>query len=95
MDRRSVSATLFVPSMLRRLTDNQDRLTVSGHNLREVMQEVGGQYPQLRDAVIENGRVRPGIALAVNGVPQTSLGLLAPVPEGAEIHILPAIAGGA
>lgn len=88
-------ATLFVPSMLRRLVDDQDRLTVSGHNLREVMNEVGERYPTLRDAVVENGRIRPGLALAVNGVPQTSLGLLAPVPDDAEIHILPAIAGGA
>jgi molybdopterin converting factor small subunit len=89
-----MSATLFVPSMLRKLTEEQDRISVSGHNLREVMNDVASRYPRLRDAVLEDGRIRPGLALAVNGVPQSSMGLLAAVPDEAEIHILPAIAGG-
>ena len=42
---------------------------------------------------MQDGRVRPGLALAINGEIATT-GLMAKVAEGAEVQILPAIGGG-
>ena len=85
--------TLFIPPMMRNLADGAKSLQSNGATLREVMANVGEKYPALRDAIVGDGEVRPGLAIAINGVTQP-LGLLASVPEDAEIHILPAISGG-
>ena len=41
----------------------------------------------------KDGRVRPGLQLAVDGV-LSATGLMAKVPEDGEVHILPALGGG-
>jgi len=87
-------ATVFIPAMMRSLTDGEERVEVPGSTLREVVAALDARYPGFADSVVQDGRVRPGLALAVNGVAQ-STGLLAAVPADAEVHILPAISGGA
>ena len=86
--------TLFVPPMMRDVADGAKSVPAEGVTLREVMANIGLKYPALRDAIVGDGEVRPGLAIAINGVAQP-LGLLAAVSEDAEIHILPAISGGA
>ncbi len=86
-------ATVFVPSMMRRLSGGEERVEVAGHTLREVVDNLERHHPGFKAVLVENGRARPGLAFAVNGVTQ-STGLMASVDEDAEIHILPAIGGG-
>jgi molybdopterin converting factor small subunit len=85
--------TVFLPTMLRPLAGGLDRVEVEGQTIREVVDQLEQLAPGIKQTLIEDGRVRPGLAFAVNGVMQ-SMGLLAPVPEDAEVHILPAISGG-
>ena len=87
-------ATVFIPSMMRSLAGDGHTVEVEGRTLREVVENLDAAFPGFRDLIVEHGRVRPGLALAVDGVPQ-STGLMALVPEDAEVHILPAIGGGA
>ena len=47
----------------------------------------------MKELLVENDRVRPGLALAIDGVIATT-GLMAQVPEEAEVQILPALGGG-
>lgn len=86
-------ALVFIPAPLRDLTRGLDRVEVAGATLRQVIANLDARYPGLKARVLEAGDVRPGIALAVNGV-QAEARLLEPVPEGAEVQILPAIGGG-
>ena len=86
-------ATVFIPSLMRKLADDRETVEVPGSTLRQVIDNLDEAYPGIKELVVENGRVRPGLALAVDGV-LSATGLMGKVPEGSEVHILPAIGGG-
>ena len=86
-------ATLFVPPSLRHLTGGERRITVSSANVRALVDELEQAHPGFRDSLVGGDNLRPGLAIAIDGV-AASDGLLAKIPDGAEVHILPAIAGG-
>jgi len=85
--------TVMIPSPLRRFSEGADRVEVEGSNLRQVFDNLGRLYPQLRDRLIEDDDLRPGLAVAINDE-FTEEGLLGKVPEGGTVHILPAMGGG-
>jgi hypothetical protein len=58
-----------------------------------VIDDLEAQWPGLLEALVDNGQLRSGIAVAIDGV-VSDVGLLALVPENAELHIIPAIGGG-
>ncbi|MGE0135537.1 MAG: MoaD/ThiS family protein [Dehalococcoidia bacterium] len=84
---------VFIPSLMRNMTENQDRVQVEGATLRQVVDNLDARYPGIKELVVQDGRVRPGLALAINGEIATT-GLMAKVPDEAEVQILPAIGGG-
>ena len=86
-------ALVFIPSLMRNITGGLDRVEVEGSTLRQVVENLEAAYPGVKAVVLDDNRIRPGLALAVNGVP-TARGLMEAVPEGAEVQIMPAIAGG-
>ncbi len=86
-------ATVFIPSLMRKLTNDQDRVEVEGATLRQVVDNLDKDYPGIKELIVENGQVRPGLQLGVDGV-LSATGLMGKVPEGSEVHILPAIGGG-
>ena len=86
-------AKVFVPALMRKLAGDEPVVEVPGATLREVMDNLGEAYPGMKELIVENGRVRPGLQLAVDGV-LSATGLMAKVPEDAEVHILPALGGG-
>ena len=85
--------TVFVPIGMRPLTNGQRTVAVEGRTVGEVVESLEARYPGFRESLVEQGQLRSGLTIAVNSVEQP-LGLLARVPDGAEIHILPAMAGG-
>lgn len=86
-------ALVFIPSLMRSLTEQKDRVPAEGRTLRQVVDNLEQHYPGMKELLVENDRVKPGLALAINGVIATT-GLMAAVPEDAEVQILPAIGGG-
>ena len=89
----TADVTVFVPIGMRPLTDGQRTVRVTGRTVREVVVDLERNYPGFHESLIEQDRLRPGLTVAVNSVEQP-LGLLAKVPPDAEVHILPAMAGG-
>lgn len=85
--------TVFVPIGMRSLTGGQRVVRVSGRTVAAVVDDLEALYPGFAETLVEDGRLRRGLTIAVNSVEQP-LGLLAKVPQGAEVHILPAMAGG-
>ncbi len=85
--------TVIVPSPFRRYSDGHDRVYVEGTNLRQVFDNVGKQYPDLRAQIIADDDLRPGLAIAIDDL-FTEEGLLEKVPDGGTIHIIPAFGGG-
>jgi molybdopterin converting factor small subunit len=86
-------ARVWVPALLRPLAGGAESVQASGATLREVIDELDRRHPGFRERLIDNGAVRSEIVLTVAGVEAPNLGV--PVPEDAEVHIVPAIAGGA
>jgi molybdopterin converting factor small subunit len=86
-------ACVWVPALLRPLAGGAESVETSGATLRDVIDDLDRQHPGFRDRLTENGAIRSEIILTIAGVEAPSLG--APVPHDAEVHIVPAIAGGA
>jgi molybdopterin converting factor small subunit len=85
-------ATVFIPSLLRPLTEGATTLQVPGRTLREVISNLGQGHAELRDRIVDAGGIRPEIMIAIDS--DEAFDLNAPVADDAEVHILPAIAGG-
>ena len=86
-------ATVVIPALLRKLTDGKDRVAVQGRNIGQVIEDLERQFPGLREHLVENGDVKPSIAVSVDGEMGTG-GLLDPVRESSEVFFIPALGGG-
>ncbi len=90
----------LIPTALRPLAGGRGRVDVAlarrPLSLREALDALWTGYPGLRDRVLtEQGDVRPHVNIFVGTESSRwSGGLATPVPDGAEISILPAVSGG-
>jgi hypothetical protein len=82
----------FIPTALRRFTGNVARVDVSPGNLLGVIEELERRFPGIREALIEDDRLRPGVLASIDGDETASL--LAPAGEASEVHFVIAISGG-
>ena len=85
-------ATVILPALLRPLAGGAGKIEATGSTLRDVLDDLERQHPGIRDRVVDGAGFRPEVFVASGG--EEAFGLDAPVPAGAEVHILPAIAGG-
>jgi molybdopterin converting factor small subunit len=86
-------ATVVIPALLRKFTDGKDRVTATGRNLGQLVDDLERQFPGLREQLIEDGEVKPSVAVSIDGDMGTA-GVLEPVGESSEVFFLPAIGGG-
>ena len=84
---------MFIPSLLRPLTNDRGELSVEGSTVGEVVNNLIAEYPGLADRLLEDGRIRGNLSVAVDGE-ITTMGLLEAVDDDSEIHFVPAISGG-
>lgn len=86
---------VWIPSLMRKLTDGQEKVVVGGNTLREVIENLDAQFPGIKDRVVyEDYRIAPGLAVAIDGV-VTEEGLRTQIPPDSEVHFVTSIAGGA
>ena len=85
--------TVLIPQPLRTLTNGESVLAAEGHNIRAVIRDLAPRYPELAERLVDGSRIGRGISLAING-DVVSTGLITPVPDGAEIAVVPQISGG-
>jgi sulfur-carrier protein len=89
--------TVLVPGVLRAEAGGSARLEVGdGGTLAAVMDEIKSRWPRLERRIRdENGVLRRYVNVYVDGEDcRRSGGLTTPVPAGAEIQVLPSVAGG-
>ncbi|MFA7248795.1 MAG: MoaD/ThiS family protein [Dehalococcoidia bacterium] len=88
-------AVVHIPAHWRDRTGGRATVEVQGRNLREVINSLDAACPGMKALITdESGDVRGEIAIAINSE-ITESGMLEPVPEGAEVFLVPAIGGGA
>jgi len=86
-------ARVFIPPLLRPLTDDAKEVEIDGANVRQLIEGLELRFPGIRERLCQGGDLRPGLTVAVDGH-VSSVGLLGKVREESEVHFLPAIGGG-
>ena len=86
-------ATVFIPSLMQKLTGGQQRVAVAGSTVREIINNLEDEYPGIKERLVDKFRLKPNITVAVDGE-VTPIGMLEKVGEDSEVHFLPAIGGG-
>lgn len=78
---------------MRALTDGQQIVEAEGKTVRELVAALDERYPGVAGRIIDEGRIRPGLTVAVDGAVQNR-GLRAAVGPDSEVHFVPAMTGG-
>ncbi len=91
-----MAVTVKIPAQLRAAAGGVAQAQVEGTNVREVLDSLFATFTELRERISDDGgTLRRFVNLYVGGEDIRFLeGLDTPVADGAEITILPAVAGG-
>ena len=84
---------VVIPPLMQKLTEGEEQVTLPGSTIREVIRELEDRYPGMKGRLCEDDRLKPGIAVYIDGV-LTRGSILTRVESDSEIHFLPAISGG-
>ncbi len=84
---------VWIPSLLRELTDGQETVTVPGTTVGDVIEQLERRHPGIKARLCDDNGLKPGIAVIV-GTEVSVLGLRQSVGPETEVHFLPAISGG-
>ena len=88
--------TVRIPSQMRNLVDGQRKLEVKGSTIRAILDEIDAKHPGVKNRVLdEKGEPSAFVGMYIGAEDIRFLGGLdAEVPDGAEVSIVPAAAGG-
>jgi molybdopterin synthase sulfur carrier subunit len=91
-----VSINVRIPTILRTYTQDQSQVSADGATLTDVLDSLESSFPGIRARVVDDeGKLRRfvNIYVAEEDV-RFAQGLDTPTPEGAQVSIIPAVAGG-
>ena len=91
-----MAVTVRIPTQLRSLAGGGSTVSVSGATVAEVLKALDAQHPGFADRLFdEQGKLRRFVNVFVAEEDIRFLeGIETPVPEGAVVSIVPAVAGG-
>jgi len=91
-----MSAMVRIPNPLRKLTNEEDKVSLEGGTLQQIIDALEAKYPGIKERLCEeNGELRNFVNVYINGEDSRFLdGLSSSINEGDEISIVPAVAGG-
>ncbi|MGE5194993.1 MAG: MoaD/ThiS family protein [Deltaproteobacteria bacterium] len=84
---------VFIPPLLRDAAGGLEQVEIDAATVRQAVAALEARFPGMRERLCVGEMLRPGLSVAVNGT-VSSLGLLQKVPDGSEVHFLPAVGGG-
>jgi sulfur-carrier protein len=86
-------ARVWIPALMRNLTQGHESVLVPGHTLREVIDALETMHPGLRARLCLGDAIRPGLSVVINSQISRA-GLAETIDDDSEVHFIPAIAGG-
>ena len=91
-----MAVTVKLPTILRKFTGNEARVSADGATLAEVLKDLESRYPGVtKNVVADDGGLHRFINVYVNDEDVRYLGSLeTPIADGDTVSILPAVAGG-
>ena len=84
---------VWIPALHRDLTGGAETITVEGETIGELITQLETRFPGFAARLSENGKLRPNIAVAINGE-ITHNGLRQRLTAPSEVHFIPALSGG-
>ena len=91
-----MSVSVRIPTILRTYTDGESEVSAEGDTLAAVLDDLDANYSGIKGRVLdEGGELRRFVNVYVgNDDVRFIEGLQSPTPEGTQISIIPAVAGG-
>lgn len=91
-----MAVTVRLPGALRDATGGQTKVQASGRTLADVIADVDRRHPGFRGRVVDDtGRLRSYVNIYIgDDDARAKGGTDAPVPDGTEVMVIPAMAGG-
>jgi sulfur-carrier protein len=91
-----MTVNVRVPTILRTYTKGESQVSAEGSTLAEVLESLDGSYPGIKGRVIdEQGQLRRFVNVYVgNEDVRFAGGLETETPEGVQVSVIPAVAGG-
>ncbi|HKG43754.1 MAG TPA: ubiquitin-like small modifier protein 1 [Gaiellaceae bacterium] len=84
-----------IPPTLRSETEGAREVEASGRTVRELLDDLLGRFPSLREQLLEDQELAPFVNVYVEGEDvRTKDGLETPVEASSTVILLPAMAGG-
>ena len=84
---------VWIPPLHRDLTGGVEVVKMGGETVGELIATLEERFPGIAGRLTDNGRIRPYISVAINGV-ITHRGLHQKLREPSEVHFVPALGGG-
>jgi molybdopterin synthase sulfur carrier subunit len=91
-----MSVSVRIPTILRTYTGGESEVTASGDNLAAVLEDLDVQYSGIKGRILdEAGQLRRFVNVYVGNDDVRFLdNLQTPTPDGTQISVIPAVAGG-
>jgi molybdopterin synthase sulfur carrier subunit len=91
-----LSVSVRVPTILRTYTGGESEVKASGETLADVLDDLDASYSGIKGRILDdNGELRRFVNVYVGNDDVRFLDNLAtPTPEGTQISVIPAVAGG-
>jgi molybdopterin converting factor small subunit len=91
-----MSVSVRIPTILRTYTDGASEVTADGGTLAEVLDSLEASYPGIRGRILDDqGALRRFVNVYVGNDDVRFLDSLdTSTPEGAQVSVIPAVAGG-
>ena len=91
-----MSVSVRIPTILRTYTGGESEVSATGATLSEVLDDLDGTYSGIKGRILdESGELRRFVNVYVGNEDVRFLDSLAtPTPDGTQITVIPAVAGG-
>ena len=91
-----MSVTVRIPTILRSYTEDSSQVTAEGATLAEVLDDLDASYSGIKGRILdEQGELRRFVNVYVGNDDVRFLDHLAtPTPDGTQVSVIPAVAGG-
>jgi molybdopterin converting factor small subunit len=91
-----MSVSVRIPTILRTYTGGESEVTADGGTLGEVIEHLDGSYPGIKGRILDDqGAIRRFVNVYVGNDDVRFLEALdTATPDGAQISVIPAVAGG-
>ncbi len=91
-----MAVSVRIPTILRTYTGGESEVSATGANVAEILDDLDANYAGIKGRILdEDGKLRRFVNVYVNNDDvRFEQDLATPTPDGAEVSVIPAVAGG-